>query len=212
VRHHVDPFSLLKGFTVVQDICLTETALAADVVLPAASAYEKSGTFTNTCGDLQLLSPASEITGVKSDFEIIVRIAERMQYPLKDLVPFGEGVRTDMGQSRGAQSGEADRHAVWLAERGLTPKMSPFDPMALHDEIERIVPGYAVSRLSLLAGTDIHTTAIECGHGGANDDPSLIAPAHDSLFTAGTMGRQSTILNSVTESSRATKGDCLAAD
>ena len=31
----------------------------ADVVLPAANAYEKSGTFTNTCGDLQLMKKAA---------------------------------------------------------------------------------------------------------------------------------------------------------
>ncbi|PKN31793.1 MAG: formate dehydrogenase subunit alpha, partial [Deltaproteobacteria bacterium HGW-Deltaproteobacteria-20] len=35
-------------FLVVQDIFLTETARLADVVLPAASALEKDGTFTNT--------------------------------------------------------------------------------------------------------------------------------------------------------------------
>ena len=39
---------------------LTETAALADVVLPAANAYEKSGTFTNTCGDLQLVKKAGE--------------------------------------------------------------------------------------------------------------------------------------------------------
>ena len=42
-----------RAFVVVQDMFLTETATIADVVLPAANAYEKSGTFTNTCGDLQ---------------------------------------------------------------------------------------------------------------------------------------------------------------
>ncbi|MBV8728731.1 MAG: NADH-quinone oxidoreductase subunit NuoG, partial [Acidobacteriia bacterium] len=36
------------GFLVVQDLFLTETAQHADVVLPAACAYEKSGTVTNT--------------------------------------------------------------------------------------------------------------------------------------------------------------------
>ena len=49
-----------------------------------------------------------------------------------------------MGQSRGVQSGEADRHAVWLAQQVLEPKMSPFDPMAVLDEIQRLVPGYDV--------------------------------------------------------------------
>ena len=35
-------------FLVVQDIFLSETAQLAHVVLPAASALEKDGTFTNT--------------------------------------------------------------------------------------------------------------------------------------------------------------------
>jgi NADH-quinone oxidoreductase subunit G len=198
-RYSIDPFAVLKPFTVVQDMYLTETAIAADVVLPAASAYEKTGSFTNTCGDLQLLSKAAEIAGVKSDFEIVMRIAEHMKVPPGSLVPFGPGLRTDMGQSRGAQSGEADRHAVWLAEHGLMPKVSPYDPIALLDEIQRIVPGYGVSRRNLLAGNDEHTAAPERGRGSAGDDPTLIVPAHDTLFTTGTMGRFSAVLNSVVE-------------
>ncbi len=47
----IDPFAFSKSFVVVQDMFLTETAVIADVVLPAANAYEKSGTMTNTCGD-----------------------------------------------------------------------------------------------------------------------------------------------------------------
>jgi NADH-quinone oxidoreductase subunit G len=46
----------------------------------------------------------------KSDFEMIVRIADAMGFDVRGLVPFGRGESADMGQSRGAQSGEADRH------------------------------------------------------------------------------------------------------
>src|SRR5207244_3631430 len=127
--------------SVMQDMFLTETALIADVVLPAANAYEKSGTFTNTCGGLQLLRKAGEITGTKPDFEIIVRIADAIGFDVRKLVPFGGGTHADMGQSRGAQSGEADRHSVWLEAHGLETKLSPFDPMAILDEIQRLVPG-----------------------------------------------------------------------
>jgi NADH-quinone oxidoreductase subunit G len=198
-RYNIDPFAVLKPFTVVQDMFLTETAIAADVVLPVAAVYEKGGSFTNTCGDLQLLSKASDLAGVRSDFEIIVNIAQRMGFPADKLVPFGPGLRTDMGQSRGAESGEADRHAIWLAEHGLTPRMSPFDPIALLDEIQRIVPGYDVSRRNLLAGNDEHTTAVERGRGLLTDDPSLVVPSHDNLFSSGTLGRYSNTLNSVIE-------------
>jgi NADH-quinone oxidoreductase subunit G len=198
-RLQIDPFAFSKSFVVVQDMFLTETALMADVVLPAANAYEKSGTLTNTCGDLQLVKKAGEVTGTKSDFEMIVRIADAMGVDVHKLVPFGGGTHADMGQSRGAQSGEADRHAVWLEARGLEPKMSPFEPTAILDEIQRLVPGYDVSRINLLAGNSEHTSLAKSGLGAAHRAES-IEPANDNLFSSGTLGRYSRALSSVLES------------
>ena len=197
-RFGLDPFAFSHSFVVVQDMFLTETATIANVVLPAANAYEKSGTFTNTCGDLQLVNKAGEVSGCKSDFEMIVRIADAMGFDVRKLVPFGGGTRADMGQSRGAQSGEADRHSVWLEANNLEPKMSPFDPMAILDEIQRLVTGYQVSRINLLAGNDQHTT-LSGGGPGALQPAELITPANDALFTSGTLGRYSRTLNSVIE-------------
>ena len=198
-RFGIDPFAFSKSFVVVQEMFLTETALMADVVLPAANAYEKSGTFTNTCGDLQLIKKASEVTDAKTDFEMIVRIADAMGFDVRKLVHFGGGgTRVDMGQSRGAQSGEADQHGVWLEAHGLEPKMSPFDPMAILDEIQRLVPGYDVSRMNLLAGNDQHTNLAGSGP-STLQNPELIVPANDDLFSSGTLGRYSRSLNSVIE-------------
>ena len=90
--------------------------------------------------------------------------------------PSAAALRADMGQSRGAQSGEADRQAVWLEAHGLEPKMSPFDPMAILDEIQRLVPGYDVSRINLLAGNDQHTAIAGERSGSAASHPDLIAP------------------------------------
>jgi len=210
-RLKIDPFAFSKAFVVVQDMFLTETAIMADVILPAANAYEKSGTFTNTCGDLQLLKKAGEVAGTKSDFEMIVRIADAMGFNVRKLVPFGGGTRADMGQSRGAQSGEADRHAVWLEARGLEPKLSPFDPMAILDEIQRLVPGYDVSHMNLLAGNSQHTSLAGSGTGAAQRDQS-IAPANDSLFSSGTLGRYSSTLKSVMESHQQKTTEAVAAD
>jgi NADH-quinone oxidoreductase subunit G len=198
-RLKIDPFAFSKSFVVVQDMFLTETAVVADVVLPAANAYEKSGTFTNTCGDLQLVKKAGEVTGTKADFEMIVRLADAMGFDVRKLVPFGGGTHADMGQSRGAQSGEADRHAVWLEAHGLEPKLSPFDPTAILDEIQRLVPGYDVSRMNLLAGNSQHTSLEKAGAGVAHR-PESIAPANDNLFSSGTLGRYSRALNAVAES------------
>jgi len=201
-RLALDPFALSKTFVVVQDMFLTETANIADVVLPAANAYEKTGTCTNTCGDLQLVKKAGEVTGCKPDFEMIVRIADAMGFDVHGLVPFGSGTHSDMGQTRGAQSGEADRHAVWLEAHNLEPKMTPFDPMAILDEIQRVVPGYDVSRIDLLAGNDQH---LEIAESGASliQNPELIVPANDDLFSSGTLGRYSKTLNSVLENKSA---------
>jgi len=198
-RLDIDPFAFSKSFVVVQDMFLTETAVMADVVLPAANAYEKSGTMTNTCGDVQLVKKAGEVSGTKTDFEMIVRIADAMGFAVPKLVPFGNGTRADMGQSRGAQSGEADRHAVWLEMQGLEPKLSPLDPMAILDEIQRLVPGYGVSRINLLAGNSEHTSLTKSGPGAAHK-AELISPANDGLFTSGTLGRYSRTLKSVMES------------
>jgi NADH-quinone oxidoreductase subunit G len=56
---------------VVQDLFLTETAQLADIVLPAASAYEKNGTMTNSAGEVQLVRKGGDVMGTRSDFDIL---------------------------------------------------------------------------------------------------------------------------------------------
>ncbi|HVC89823.1 MAG TPA: NADH-quinone oxidoreductase subunit NuoG [Acidobacteriaceae bacterium] len=192
--------TLHNTFLVVQDMFLTATAKQADVVLPTANLYEKSGTVTNTFGDLQLVKKAADRAGVRSDLELIVRIADTMGEDVHTLVPFGKGVRADMGQSRGAQSGEADRHGIWLAAHNLEPKLSPFDPNALLDEIQRLVPGYDFDRLDLLGGTSQQVQPAGDGLIGISqlaDRPDGILPSGDTLFTSGTLGHYSEKLNEV---------------
>lgn len=59
-------------FLVVADLFLTETAQLADVVLPAVSFAEKSGTFTSLGRRLQQVKQAIRPVGLaKSDFEIL---------------------------------------------------------------------------------------------------------------------------------------------
>ncbi|MHB1959641.1 MAG: NADH-quinone oxidoreductase subunit NuoG [Acidobacteriaceae bacterium] len=192
--------ALRNTFVVVQDMFMTATAKLADVILPTANLYEKSGTVTNTFGDLQLVKKAADRAGVRSDLELIVRIADTMGEDIRTLVPFGKGVRADMGQSRGAQSGEADRHGIWLAAHNLEPKLSPFDPNAILDEIQRLVPGYDFDRMELLAGTSQHVEP----NGSGLMEISLFAnrpdgamPSGDTLFTSGTLGHYSEKLNEV---------------
>jgi NADH-quinone oxidoreductase subunit G len=195
-KYGVEAAALKSTFVVVQEMFLTETAALADVVLPAANLYEKAGSVTNSYGDLQQVKKAGDRAGVRSDFEMIVRIADKMGADVRKLVPFGQGTRADMGQTRGAQSGEADRHAVWLTANNLEPRLSPFDPAAILDEIQRLVPGYSELRqLQLLSGNDQHlqpTAARALVQIGTRRD--LVLPANDTLFTSGTLGRYSAML------------------
>ncbi len=67
-----------QAFVVVNEMFLTETAQRADVVLPAASAYEKHGTVTNVCGEVQRLKASLQVMGTKSDLEIIGPLSKEM--------------------------------------------------------------------------------------------------------------------------------------
>jgi NADH-quinone oxidoreductase subunit G len=194
-RYNVDPAALKDTFVIVHEMFMTETAQLADVILPAANLYEKGGSVTNSYGDLQLVKKAGDRAGVRTDFEMIVRVADKMGADIKALVPFGKGLRADMGQSRGAQSGEADRHAVWLTANNLEPKLSPFDPWAILDEIQRLVPGYSLLRLQLLSGNDQHLEPQAAPSTSNRRD--LVLPSGDTLFTSGTLGRFSPTLNDV---------------
>ena len=78
-------------FLVVQDIFLTETAKYADVVLPAASWGEKLGTFTNADRTVHISEKAVEPPGeAKSDFEIFLDYARRMDFRDKDGDPLSK--------------------------------------------------------------------------------------------------------------------------
>jgi predicted molibdopterin-dependent oxidoreductase YjgC len=66
-------------FLVVQDIFLTDTAKLADVVLPASSIAEKTGTFTNLERRLQQLNRAEEPHGEsRPDWDILHTLAKKM--------------------------------------------------------------------------------------------------------------------------------------
>ena len=103
-------------FLVVQEIFMTETAQYADVILPAASFLEKSGTFTNAERRVQRVNRVVEpLSGTKPDGQIIVEIMNRMGYEQADyspdtvldeisrVVPFFEGIRWDELGENGKQ-------------------------------------------------------------------------------------------------------------
>jgi len=82
--NHVEEALKNLDFLVVQDIFLTETAQLADVVFPAYSSFEKSGTFTNTERRIQLLNPVLKAPeGAKEDWEIVQELALKMGYEMQ---------------------------------------------------------------------------------------------------------------------------------
>jgi NADH-quinone oxidoreductase subunit G len=145
-----------EAFVVVQDLFMTETAQQASLVLPAASAYEKAGTVTNTCGEVQKLKIAIKVMGAKTDLEIMGLIAK------------------EMGLNLG----------IWLPEK-------------VFDEIRKTVHGYDVPMPVIATGGASPTAPL---NGRVAALPGSIASAGDTLFTSGTLGRYSKILNSVMES------------
>jgi NADH-quinone oxidoreductase subunit G len=63
---------------VVQEMFLNETAECADIVLPAACAYEKDGTVTNTAGEVQMLRKAADVMGPRTDFDILRILSQQL--------------------------------------------------------------------------------------------------------------------------------------
>jgi NADH-quinone oxidoreductase subunit G len=147
-------------FVVVQDLFLTETAQAADVVFPAASAYEKNGTVTNVCGEVQRLRKAVGAMGAKPDLEIMGLLAREM---------------------------------------GVAAELGPWIPDTVFAEIRKNLRGYAIPLPVLEMGGAAQTAALN-GRIPLDGRPELIRSAHENLFTSGTLGRYSKILNSVVES------------
>ncbi|TQK42620.1 molybdopterin dinucleotide binding protein [Streptomyces sp. SLBN-118] len=75
-------------FLVVQDLFLTETAQLADVVLPAATWGEKTGTLTNADRTVHLSEKAVEPPGeAKPDLDIFLDYARGMDFRDKDGEP-----------------------------------------------------------------------------------------------------------------------------
>jgi len=77
--NHAEKILRDLDFLVVQDLFVTETAEYADVVLPACSFVEKTGTFTNTDRTVQMVKQVMPPKGdSRPDWEILQDLANRM--------------------------------------------------------------------------------------------------------------------------------------
>ncbi len=81
IAHAEEWFQTLE-FLAVQDLFLTETARYADVVLPASSFAEKTGTFVNTERRIQLSHAAVPLPGsARGDLDILIELSNRLGLP-----------------------------------------------------------------------------------------------------------------------------------
>jgi anaerobic selenocysteine-containing dehydrogenase len=75
-------------FLIVQDLYMSETAMLADVVLPAAGWGEKQGTFTNIDRTVHISDKAVDPPGqARSDLDIFLDYARRMDFRRNDGAP-----------------------------------------------------------------------------------------------------------------------------
>jgi NADH-quinone oxidoreductase subunit G len=192
----IDVSAFRNTYLIVEDLFLTSTAAVADLVLPSSSPYEKSGTFTNTCGDLQVIRKAADCMGPRSDLEIILQLAERLGANVAAYRGNGPGVRGEFGESRGAQCGEVDRQAVWMSAQGANLRITSFDPDSVLREIQNLLPDYRAPHVSFS-----HDVPCMPSAGEAVQAAALIKPYGDDLFSSEAFGRYSANLNSVLERS-----------
>jgi formate dehydrogenase major subunit len=80
---HVEAALESLEFLVCQDIFENETTKYADVILPASSFLEKTGTFTNAERRVQLVEAANDPPGsAKTDFDILCEVSRALGYEM----------------------------------------------------------------------------------------------------------------------------------
>jgi NADH-quinone oxidoreductase subunit G len=117
---------------IVHEMFLTETASQADIVFPAASAYEKDGSVTNTSGEIQLLHKAAEVMGPRTDFDLLRILSHQLEklglgkaFHFKTPAAVFEEIRKAVPgynvQSAGLLTGGAEPTRVHVAKNGHAP-------------------------------------------------------------------------------------------
>jgi formate dehydrogenase alpha subunit len=104
LNHAGEAFRKLD-FLVVQDIFMTETAMLADLVLPASSSAEKNGTYVNSDRRVLRVRKAVDLPGeAREDSRIILDIAEKMGFNIGNYSTESE-IFNEIGKATGIMAG-----------------------------------------------------------------------------------------------------------
>jgi NADH-quinone oxidoreductase subunit G len=117
---------------IAHELFPTDTSRPADIVFPAASAYEKDGTVTNTSGEIQLLRKAAEVMGARSDFDLLRIVSHQLEkvgigkaFHYKNPAAVFEEIRKAVAgydvQPAGLLTGGAEPTRVHVARNGHAP-------------------------------------------------------------------------------------------
>lgn len=168
------------GFLVVQDLFLTETARQADVVLPALSFVEKSGSFVNIEGRIQKLQPGKQIPqGIYSDGEIFTLLAEKLNFSLMIDDRFAEKIKGQFLKIDQPKSFVPASQAVPVEQNGAL--YASFAP-ALFDRGVRMQHNEHVSQLAKEPKVRIHP--LEGKKRGLKDGDRVQLKAHENSIYA----------------------------
>jgi len=200
-------------FVVVQDLFLTETAALADVVLPACSAAEKSGTFTSTGGHVQRITPTIRRVGEsRSDLEIFTEISRRLGGSIPSAGDLFARITQEIPQYAGIDSTSLGTAGAYTAPR-VTPVLRPLDPPAVPPAVDgklALVTGNALHHCGTMSLHGIGTTAVS-PHGYieiSRDDATRLSLAEGDKVTV--TSETGTVTLPVKVSPRMPKGTAFA--
>src|SRR6202000_1377014 len=176
---------MLEGLEclVVQDIVLTDTAKAADVVLPGTASWcESEGTVTNSERRVQRVRKAIEApAGARDDIEIIGELARRLGYDwgypsaedlweeLRELSPMHRGMSYEKIERLGGvqwpcpdeeSEGTLFLHArLWEEDPVKRGEPAPFHPVEQDDPLDTLTAEYPI-RLTTGRRLDSYNTGV----------------------------------------------------
>jgi NADH-quinone oxidoreductase subunit G len=119
-------------------------------------------------------------------------------YEKSGTVTNGTGQIQKLKRGPSVMGAKSDLDILGLIARAMGLKLGPVQPEKIFDEIRATVRGYNVPLPVIATGGAAPTAPLD-GRVPIDSHPELIRSAQDTLFTSGSLGRYSKLLNSVME-------------